>query len=250
MPFQDPVEMGMTLNGVIEKVKSLDYYKPLFINAFGNEEVTSDKISKALSQFVRSIYSFNSKYDVGIQATNNIFEDFPNFTPQENLGKDIFNGKLTPEAIGTCVTCHLPNATPLHYATPVPENANQVVFSGSNTDNIGLDEDINVEDNGEGEFFEIPALYGHFKTPSLRNIELTGPYMHDGRFETLEEVVEHYSTEVKDHPNLSAHMKNSFGEPRLLNLTTQEEAALVAFMKTLTDYDMINDVKYSNPFIE
>ncbi len=249
MPIQDQVEMGMTLEGLVEKIGALDYYNPLFENAFGSNQVTTDKISKALSQFVRSIYSFNSKYDEGIEVTKNIFIDFPNFTAQENLGKDIFNGKLTPEAIGTCVTCHLPNAVPLHFEQPIPEGANQVIFSGAEPDNIGLDIDINVEDNGVGANLDILSLYGHFKSPSIRNIEVTGPYMHDGRMETLEEVVEHYSTEVLPHPYLSAHMKDSEGDPRHLDLTPEESAALVAFMKTLTDHVLLNDEKFSDPFV-
>lgn len=250
MPIQDPVEMGMTLEGVVEKIAALEYYNSLFEDAFGSEIVTSDKIAKALAQFVRSIYSFDSKYDEGIQITGNIFLDFPNFTAQENMGKDVFNGKLTPEAIGTCATCHLPNAFPLHFTNEVPGNSNQVILSGSETHNIGLDAGIDVDDNGEGEFFNIPALYGHFKTSSLRNIELTAPYMHDGRFATLEEVVEHYSKGVEAHPTLSGHMKNGEGEPRLLDLTDEEADALVAFMKTFTDYELINDKKFSDPFVE
>ncbi len=248
MPIQDEVEMGMTLGELTQKLSELDYYKPLFTDAFGDETITNERISKALAQFVRSIYSFHSKYDVGIEQTGNIFEDFPNFTAQENLGKDIFNGKETPEAIATCITCHLPNHDPLHYALPLPDDLNQVIFSGGEPDNIGLDDNINVPDNGWGAFLGIETLYGHFKTPSLRNIELTAPYMHDGRFETLEEVVEHYSTGVKAHPYLSAHMKDSQGNPRHLNLTEEEKAALVAFLKTLTDYELIQDEKYSNPF--
>lgn len=249
MPFQDPVEMGMTLEGVVETVSNLEYYNPLFENAFGSTQVNSDKISKALAQFVRSIYSFNSRYDEGIETTQNIFIDFPNFTAQENLGKDIFNGKLTPEAIGTCVTCHLPNAVPLHFEQAIPEGANQVIFSGAEPDNIGLDLDIDVEDNGVGANLDILSFYGHFKTPSLRNIEVTGPYMHDGRMETLEEVVEHYSTGVLAHPYLSAHMKNGNGDPRHLDLTPEESAALVAFMKTLTDHELLTDEKFSDPFV-
>ena len=249
MPLQDQVEMGMTLEGLVTKLNALDYYDPLFENVFGSTQITSDKISKALAQFVRSIYSFNTKYDEGIEATQNIFVDFPNFTAEENLGKDIFNGKLTPQAIGTCATCHLPNAVPLHFEIPIPEGANQVVFSGAEPDNVGLDIDDNVEDNGLGTFLGIPSFNGHFKTPSLRNIEVTGPYMHDGRMETLEEVVEHYSTKVLPHPHLSAHMKDGNGDPRHLDLTPEESAALVAFMKTLTDYELMNDVKFSDPFV-
>jgi len=249
MPIEDEVEMGMTLNELIEKIGDLEYYNPLFENAFGDTQITSDRISKALSQFIRSIYSYNSKYDEGIEITNDIFVYFPNFTAEENLGKDIFNGKLTPDAIGTCITCHLPNNIPLHFDQPIPENANQVIFSGAEPDNVGLDIDLNVEDNGVGEIIGVTSLYGHFKTPSLRNIELTGPYMHDGRLATLEEVVEHYSTKVLAHPYLSAHMKNGNGEPRHLDLTPEESAALVAFLKTLTDYDLISDEKFSDPFI-
>ena len=107
-----------------------------------------------------------------------------------------------------------------------------------------------MEDNGVGELVGVISLYGHFKTPSLRNIALTGPYMHDGRLSTLEEVVEHYSTKVLDHPYLSAHMKNGAGEPRHLNLSPEESAGLVAFLKTLTDYDLISDEKFSDPFID
>lgn len=249
IPIADEIELGNTLEHLVEKLNDLDYYEPLFINAFGDSQITSTKISKALSQFIRSIYSFNTKYDRGIEITKDIFIDFPNFTAKENLGKDIFNGKLTPGAIGTCITCHLPNSTPLHFAQPIPENANQVIFSGAEPDNIGLDIDLNVEDNGLGVVLNIESFYGHFKTPSLRNIELTGPYMHDGRLETLEDVVEHYSTGVLAHPYLSAHMMNGEGEPRHLNLTPEESEALVAFMKTLTDYELINDEKFSNPFV-
>ena len=249
LPIADEIELGNTLEDIVEKLTDLAYYEPLFINAFGDSQITSTKISKALSQFVISIYSFNTKYDRGIEITKDIFIDFPNFTTKENLGKDIFNGKLTPGAIGTCITCHLPNSTPLHFAQPIPKNANQVIFSGAEPDNIGLDIDLNVEDNGLGVVLNIESFYGHFKTPSLRNIELTGPYMHDGRLETLEDVVDHYSTGILAHPYLSAHMMNGEGEPRHLNLTPEESEALVAFMKTLTDYELINDEKFSNPFI-
>lgn len=252
-PFEDPIEMGMTLDLVAERVRSSEYYEPLFQNAFNSKEVTSDKISKALAQFVRSIYSFNTKYDDGIQATKNIFVDFPNFTEQENIGKDIFNGKLTPEVNGTCTFCHVFNKDfTLHFST-TPNNTdyNQVIFSGYRTDNIGLDDTVHGVDNGLGEITGVDSDFGQFKTPSLRNIELTGPYMHDGRFETLEEVVEHYSTGVKNHPYLSDHMiVDSDATPRHLNLSEEHKAALVAFLKTLTDHEMITDVKYSNPFVE
>ncbi len=249
MPLQDGIEMGMTLELLETRLSTLDYYKPLFKKAFNSEEVTSDRVSKALAQFVRAIYSFNSKYDTGIEATNNIFMDFPNYTAQENMGKDIFNGKLTPGANGTCVFCHMGNDN-LRYDVAFDANSvNQVIFSGLRTDNIGLDENFRDVDNGVGEITGQDSDFGQFKTPSIRNIALTAPYMHDGRLETLEAVVEHYSTQVKPHPYLSDHMINGDETPRNLNLSEEEKAALVAFLKTLTDTEMMTDVKYSNPFV-
>ncbi|MFZ1261225.1 MAG: hypothetical protein WAQ93_12150, partial [Chitinophagaceae bacterium] len=87
-----------------------------------------------------------------------------------------------------------------------------------------------------------------FKVTSLRNVELTAPYMHDGRFATLEQVVEHYSSGVRNHPNLSPQLRLPGGQPRLANLSVQDKAALVAFLKTLTDVNVTTDVKFANPF--
>ena len=249
MPLQDGIEMGMTLELVTSRVTAKDYYKPLFKAAFNSEEVTTDKISKALAQFVRSIYSFNTKYDQGIKQTKNIFVDFPNYTDAENLGKRVFNGILTPESNGTCMFCHMGNENLRPDVAFDPNEVNQVLFVGLRADNIGLDADFRGTDGGVGEFTGQDSALGQFKTTSIRNIELTGPYMHDGRFETLEEVVEHYSTGVKAHPYLSNHMINGDGTPRNLNLSEDEKAGLVAFLKTLTDHTMTTDVKYSNPFV-
>jgi cytochrome c peroxidase len=96
--------------------------------------------------------------------------------------------------------------------------------------------------------FNNPIFVGRFKTTSLRNIELTAPYMHDGRFATLEEVVEHYNSGIKAHPTLSPALKDVSGNPVQLNLTSSEKAALVAFLKTLTDNSVSNEMKWSNPF--
>ena len=246
-PIQDEVEMGMTLDQVVDKLSELDYYKVLFTDAFGDEAVTPNRISKALSQFVRSIVSFNSKYDVGLAQTGSILQDFPNFTEQENQGRFIFTGQFDQELMGNCASCHLPNSTPI-FLDEV--NANHIIFSGNEPKNIGLDTDFNVDDNGVGEVEDNQSLYGFFKTPTLRNIELTGPYMHDGRFATLEEVIDHYSEGVKMHPNLSATMMQPWDEPVHLNFTQDQKDALIAFLKTLTDYSVINDEKYSNPFKE
>jgi cytochrome c peroxidase len=111
--------------------------------------------------------------------------------------------------------------------------------------NIGLDEVYT--DNGVGEVTRQASDNGRFKIPSLRNVALTGPYMHDGRFETLEEVIEHYSDGIEDNPNLDSRLQEN-GQPIVFNISEQETEAIIAFMHTLTDYDMITDPKFSNPF--
>lgn len=229
MPVQDMVEMGMTLAQLETKLKGLAYYPTLFQKAFGDNAITSDRISKALAQFVRSIISFQSKYDAGRSTFPTApapppNAPFPNFTLQENRGKEIF---LSPQ--NACAACH-----------------GSETFTAPQEKNNGLD--MTTIDRGFGAVVNNTALDATFKVGSLRNVELTAPFMHDGRFATLEQVVEHYSTGVKNHPNLSPQLRLPGGQPRLLNLSVQDKAALVAFLKTLTDVSVTTDVKYSNPF--
>ena len=229
MPIQDVVEMGMTLPALETKLKSLAYYPPLFKKAFGDTVITSDRIARSVSQFIRSIISFQSKYDAGrINFPANPGPPpnapFANFTPQENRGKEIF---LSP--MGGCAPCHGSEA-----------------FTAIAQQNNGID--LVTIDRGFGAVQNNTAFDATFKVTSLRNVELTAPYMHDGRFTTLEEVVEHYSSGVKNHPNLSPPLRLPNGQPRLANLSVQDKAALVAFLKTLTDVNILSDVKFSNPF--
>lgn len=223
MPFQDPVEMGMTLALITQRVREQSYYAPLISNAFGDTAVNTNKIALALAQFVRSIVSSNSKYDIGRAQVNNPVADFPNFSAEENQGKRIF---ITPVQNGGagCFGCHTTEA--FVAAVPGPRNN-------------GLDINTNV-DNGAG--------LGAFKTHTLRNIALSAPYMHDGRFKTLDEVVEHYNSGVKAHPNLDNALKQPNGQPIRLNLNAAEKNALVAFMRTLTDATIATNTKWSNPF--
>lgn len=231
MPFQDPVEMGMTLEQVVSKVQEQTYYPELFQKAFGSTEITSDKISKALAQFVRSIVSFSSKYDQGRAMVASPGANFPNFTTEENTGKNIFFQTI-PNGGGACFGCHTTEA--FISANPGPQNN-------------GLDA-TSTTDLGAGTVFNNPIFIGRFKTTSLRNIELTAPYMHDGRFATLEQVVEHYNSGIKAHPTLSPALTDANGNPVQLNLTSSEKAALVAFLKTLTDNSVSTETKWSNPF--
>lgn len=231
MPFQDPVEMGMTLQQLVSKVQEQSYYPELFQKAFGSTEVTSEKIAKALAQFVRSIVSYSSKYDQGRAMVGSPGANFPNFTAEENLGKNIFFRSI-PNGGGSCFGCHTTEA--FIGANPGPENN-------------GLDAN-STTDLGAGGVFNNPIFVGRFKTTSLRNIELTAPYMHDGRFATLEQVVEHYNSGIQAHPTLSPALRDPQGKPVRLNLTGAQKAALVAFLKTLTDPGISTEPKWSDPF--
>lgn len=231
MPFQDPVEMGLTLEEVVSNVEKQSYYPALFESAFGSKEITSDKISKALAQFVRSIVSFNSKYDQGRALTASPGANFSNFTAQENMGKNLFFQTI-PNGGGACFGCHTTEA--FISANPGPQNN-------------GLDANSST-DLGAGSVFTNPIFVGRFKTSTLRNIELTAPYMHDGRFATLEEVVEHYNSGIQAHPTLSPALTDANGNPIRLNFTETEKEALVAFLKTLTDTSVSTNAKWSNPF--
>ena len=231
MPFQDEVEMGMTLEEVVAAVQDQSFYPELFSNAFGDEVINTDRISKALAQFIRSIVSVESKYDVGRASVNIPTADFPNFTASENNGKRLF---FLPKSQGglSCVGCHSTEA---------------FINPDAGATNNGLDAE-SITDLGVFEAISNPAFLGTFKVPSLKNIELSAPYMHDGRFATLEEVVEHYNSGVQDHPNLNESLKDLNGMPQRLNLTEQEKTDVVNFLKTLTDNNLTNDIKFSDPF--
>jgi cytochrome c peroxidase len=222
LPIQNSVEMGMTLPDLVTRLSAEPYYSSLFTAAFGDATVTSDRISRALAQFVRSIISTQSKYDIGRAST----PQFSNFTAEENEGRNIFNaGNL-----GNCAACH----------------GSDNFVPGPTINNNGLENPY--VDKGRGAITGLTQDEGLFKVPSLRNIELTAPYMHDGRFATLEEVVEFYNSGVVNHPNLSPPLRGPGGTPRRLNLTAAQKQALVAFMKTLTDTSVTTDPKFQDPF--
>ncbi|HEY6505188.1 MAG TPA: cytochrome c peroxidase [Chitinophagaceae bacterium] len=228
-PVQDHVEMGMNLDTLLNRLKTKAHYPVLFQNAFGSQTISPDKIANALAQFVRSIISYQSKFDAGRAAINPpadpVITPYPNFTPQENQGKQLFFNPLT-----ACNACHGTET----FTAPTPKN------NGIENPSV---------DRGVGGVTNIPLQAGHFKVSSLKNIELTAPYMHDGRFTTLEQVIEHYNSGIQPHPNLSPQLRDPItGAPKRLNLTADQKAALVAFLKTLTDRNITTDVKFSDPF--
>jgi cytochrome c peroxidase len=221
MPIQSKAEMGQDLTRLVGVLTRADEYPELFGRAFGDRQVTPGRVSRALAQFLRSLVSYQSKYDEGLAQARSVRDDFANFTAQENGGKALF--------LRRCATCHLPRGQAAHFVMARPLNN-------------GLDADYKSTDGGVGDITLNASQLGLFKSPSLRNVEFTGPYMHDGRFATLEAVIDHYSRDVKRHPNLDFRLR------RRLNFTDSEKAALVAFLKTLSDEKFLTDPKFSDPF--
>lgn len=244
MPIQNEVEMGLTLDEAVARVAAADYYPPLFEAAFGDPEVTSDRMSRALAQFVRSIVSYRSRYDEGLAKAGSVDQPFPGFTAQENQGKALFLGKAG------CAACHLDNG-PLPPGTPpgAPvERVNDAIFFIDFATNNGLP--ALDDDGGVGDVTGNPADDRRFKSSSLRNIALTAPYMHDGRFADLAAVIDHYDSGVEAQPTLDPRLRvPGSPEPRKLNLTPAEKQALVAFLGTLTDEALLSDPKYASPFV-
>lgn len=188
-------------------------YPSLFKQAFGVEEISTDEVVKALAQFVRIMNSGNSKFD---KFLRNEVE----FTNQEYLGYELFYTER-----GDCFHCH---ATMFMTDNLMHNNA--------------------LETNPDPGYFAVTGDsldYGKFKSSTLRNIEFTGPYMHDGSYATLEDVVEFYSSGLKKSPTVDPLMKNlSAGG---VQLNAEEKAALVAFLKTLSDTDFLTNPELSDP---
>jgi cytochrome c peroxidase len=209
-PIQNPIEMHDTLPDVVAKVSADNDYHRLFANAFGSPEITSDKIARALEQFLLVQASFDSKYDRVMNGT-------AKFSDDEQRGFELFNTEYDPyhgQFGADCFHCH---GGPLLQSQDFANN--------------GLDSAF--YDLGRYKITKRAGDEGKFSVPSLRNVAVTAPYMHDGRFRTLEEVVEHYCTGMRRSatldPNLAKHPDG--GVP----LSADDKRALVAFLKTLTD---------------
>jgi cytochrome c peroxidase len=221
LPIQSKLEMGQDLTNLTALLSRDKHYPALYAKAFGSDAITPERTSRALAQFLRALVSYRSKYDEGLAQTRVVRADFDSFSAQENQGKTLF--------LNRCATCHMPGGQAAHFFMNRPLNN-------------GLDTDVRKTDGGVGDLTLNPAQLGLFKAPSLRNVEFTAPYMHDGRFATLEEVIDHYSRGVRQHPNLDRRLR------RPLNFDPAQKAALVAFLKTLSDRQFITDVKFSDPF--
>ncbi len=226
LPLQHPIEMGFDaahggMPALMQRMAGLPYYPELFANAFGDRAITEDRMQLALAQFLRAMVSTNSRWDTDYaQVFDASLPDkgvnlpLPGFSEQENRGRHLF---MAPRAQGgeACAACHQPPTFALG-------------GSGSN----GLD---------AGETRRL-------KSPSLKNVALSGAFMHDGRFSSLEQVVEHYSSGVQDGPGLDNRLKAAGGGPLRPNLSAEDKAALVAFLRTLSDPVLAADPRFASPF--
>ncbi len=224
MPIANHIEMGIENEELLlAKIQSQDYYKPLFEDAFNDNEINIENVGEALASFVGSIASYNTKYD-------KVQKGLASYTAQEEKGFELFNTKYQ------CNQCH------------GGDNFNEswsFGFGGGNFANIGL----NAEDKDAMGQPDISSG-GRNKVPNLRNIMVTGPYMHDGRFNTIEQVLEHYASGINvSNPNTDWRLTNMIEEGNGgLNITAEDKRALIAFLHTLTDETILTHPKYSNPF--
>ena len=196
--IENPSEMGMTMEAIVDRVKSIAYYDILFRKAFGENEINEENLLKAITQFVNAISSNESRFDEGMNQTLNVNEDFANYTASENLGKSLYNTN--------CASCH----------------GAKHDFTVKAVANNGLDQVYT--DQGKGAKTGNSSDMAIFKVPFLRNIGLSGPYMHDGRFASLEEVVDFYSENVKEHLNLSPELRESNGQVKKMNFTEVQKS--------------------------
>lgn len=265
MPIENHVEMGFrSLDALVKRLDGLDYYDPLFEAAYGDPVPNVDRIQDALSTFLRSLVSCRSKMDVAIaDAMPEVWNPWgvmdgtvtlQGLTPLEREGFELFHGKAQ------CANCH----------------------GGPHFNGWGLDfADIGLDEDSDGEAAPINTTGGFFggwgptamKVPSLRNVALTAPYMHDGRFATIDEVLDHYSHGIQDVPSLDPRLRDWEGgtvlpfqddilidiflppnattgqaPPVRMNFTPEERMALKAFLHSLTDLEFVQDPRFSNPF--
>lgn len=226
LPIQDPLEMNETLENAVAKLKTDKRYTDQFIRAFGDDNITPERMGLAMEQFEFTMVSNNSKYDRFLAGTESL-------TDSEERGRVLFFAEFDPflgQKGGECFHCH-----------------GGFNFTNDQYMNNGLDEEANFTDEGRSKVTNNPADRAKFKVPSLRNIALTPPYMHDGRFTTLEEVIEHYDTGVKNSSTVDGLLFNNLN-PGGLQLSAQDRADLVAFLKTLTDTSFLEDERFSSPF--
>ena len=207
-PITSPTEMDESLENVVLKLQNSSNYSNLFQQAFGTKTITGQLTLKALSQYLVSLTSSNSKYDKVVRHQEQ-------FTEMEQKGYNLFKQN--------CASCH-----------------QEPLFASDNFENNGLSIDSTLNDIGRMKITQNPKDYLKFKVPTLRNVAYTFPYMHDGRFGTINDVVKHYNS-LKNNSLLS----NKLSKP--LHLSDNDRTDLVAFLKTLTDKEFLTNARFSYP---
>ena len=210
VPLTSEHELGETMANLVIKLNKNSFYKKKFKEAFGVETITDQKLLHALAQFTSMLISSNAKYD-------QVMAGKTSFTNQEQQGYELFKAK--------CANCHT-----------------EPLFTDYSFRNTGLE--TNFKDIGRERVTQDPADRGKFKVPTLRNVEFTYPYMHDGRLFNLEQVLAFKSNGIQDSPTLDPSLKNG------LNLSKEEQQAIIAFLKTLSDYTFIGNPMYAEPVIK
>ena len=235
-PIENPIEMDQSLSVTTSKLQADSQYPEAFNNAFGSTDITPKRIADALAQFQRTLISSNSRYDKFLLGEEEL-------TAQESLGMELFFTHPSPPLLrgGNCGDCHVNILT---------SGVNEF-FAGFR--NNGLEDDDGLED-GLSTVTGKATDRGKFKVPTLRNIALTAPYMHDGRFATLEDVLDHYNEHVQRSATLDPLIIEASNEEIVtgadikLHLTQEEKEAIIAFLHTLTDNEFITNEKFSDPF--
>ncbi len=207
-PIQNPVEMDETLANVINKLRASATYRNLFLQAYGSDSITSQMMLRAMAQFMAVMVSANSRYDKYTRG-----EAGGELTPQELNGLQLFRQN--------CASCHT-----------------EPLFTNNDFINNGLDS-VFTNDRGRYLITLDPADDGKFKVPSLRNVELSFPYMHDGRIKTLDKVLDHYISGVKNSATLHPSLVGG------INLNTQQKADIIKFLRTLTDNTFVTNPRFS-----
>jgi cytochrome c peroxidase len=208
-PITSEVEMDETMENVVQKLQNSEKYPKLFQKAFGTNKITGQLTLKAISQFVVLLQTSNSKYDKVIRGEES-------FSEMEQKGYKLFQNH--------CASCHI-----------------EPLFSSEKFENNGLPIDTTLNDLGRMRITQNQKDKQKFKVPTLRNIQFTFPYMHDGRFNTLNDVLKHYNSGIKKSETLAKQLQQP------MNLSDNERTELVAFLKTLTDKEFLFNKKYSYP---